>query len=868
MAVDYLDWNSIIDWLYNPFTQAEDTIHIGGPDSGDPDPEERLIPNSFPFQIKLFFSPKYEIPSNMQINIKGGATLYEVPDVQEPGYNQFRVCYDEKGIGIIEFNSLQKNLVVQIKYKATASTIQKALFESHSNKIYGQIETSLQNSFLTFADGINWITKNLDTTGFDGIIHDIIFDEDLRQFIAVGIYSTFLKIWESTDLTTWEEIFSINKGAMTWGFKKIVFSESLGTYIAIGDFCYYSYDLENWTESDITAIDYVNDAIWVEDLGLFFAVGFANGSPRHLALSSPDGITWTGICTVGVGDTDSILHTVRYEDSQVVACGGYDATNPLIGIYAAGILLKVYPEVANIILYDLIYVDSLDLWITCGQTGKIYTAAGSSPSSWTLRASGIVTDLKKIAKTESRIIIAGADKTILVSSNGTSWSDYSLLGTDVWNVTDIIFENDVLIIVTDDNRIIYSDDITTFTELSLTPVTINLKGIRFLGGLFFLFGDSGYISTNGVMFLDIRTSEQRISDSKFIENYISSEINDLIDSGVLDSSFFRIDNDLSEGDPAMIRTNIGALSYAEIVTLIEDFGGLGSTAATKTADYTSLDDDGISFLTFDFSGYNLKMLNWNLPTLADNIGRNLSSCISTSGILKINAEGAEKILLKNKELSTLYLYSDGNNITFKATSKGWRVVSKEISIPAGWFQNSDQTNFEYGIVKFNYDNLVGTFAVGEYISMNGVSNTAIVLEDTGSVMTVYACGATQYGLFTDNWDFSGNQSGATGKVNHPGANNINQMNSITHNWGLNGVDLGYELWYNTSASFTNAFDLAKFCPPGSAGAVPSWAVLQQVSINSHNLQSSTGGLVVPDGSGNTTRITTTQIYLYLKLYIK
>jgi len=304
-----------------------------------------------------------------------------------------------------------------------------------------------------------------------------------------------------------------------------------------------------------------------------------------------------------------------------------------------------------------------------------------------------------------------------------------------------------------------------------------------------------------------------------------------------------------------IRTGIDVYSTSQVDALV------ASSISIKTADYASLDDDGISHVIFDFSAGNKKMLNYTTPALANNLNRKIKISTYGNGILKINREGSSNILLKGTALTAMYLYCSGNFVEIEGSSLGWIITSKEIYIDTSWVVSTEIRNKDFGLKTVTYDGLSGTFAVGERVTINNVTNAGIIVSDTGAVLTLYSCSNAQNGLFTNDWTIAGAQSGATANVN--GAN-TNAYGNILHSWGLNGIDLDYIFYVNASASFTNAMKVADVW--GSSTSCN--AELIQVDTNNVKFQTGNAGIYyAKDADGSAGLYTTGTIYLYLRVFI-
>jgi hypothetical protein len=127
------DFTDLANYRYNAFTNTVTPKLIGY--KGNPT-EDRTIPTSAPYTIILHESPQLNVPSTTSITDTTTATvLEEVSKTTTPGNNQYRVNYDERGNGQIEFNANQKTHSISIKYYGEGSIEKKENYQSTINEI-------------------------------------------------------------------------------------------------------------------------------------------------------------------------------------------------------------------------------------------------------------------------------------------------------------------------------------------------------------------------------------------------------------------------------------------------------------------------------------------------------------------------------------------------------------------------------------------------------------------------------------------------------------------------------------------------------------------------------------------------------------
>jgi hypothetical protein len=123
MADSTITFSDVSDLRYNPFTGAW-TPKIYGWGGATP-AERRTVPAVAPYWIKLFELPKQDLPATLKVVIVAGAQLTEVPFTQIPGATEFRVNYTAPTAGIVEFNSAQAGIQMDIHYSGLGHNLNK-----------------------------------------------------------------------------------------------------------------------------------------------------------------------------------------------------------------------------------------------------------------------------------------------------------------------------------------------------------------------------------------------------------------------------------------------------------------------------------------------------------------------------------------------------------------------------------------------------------------------------------------------------------------------------------------------------------------------------------------------------------------------
>ena len=243
---------------------------------------------------------------------------------------------------------------------------------------------------------------------------------------------------------------------------------------------------------------------------------------------------------------------------------------------------------------------------------------------------------------------------------------------------------------------------------------------------------------------------------------------------------------------------------------------------------------------------------------------------ANQGLIKIvvNSGGSDKIIYRGLELDYLLLYAPGDKweLVWDGTSFDCHGSTTMI---ISWENWSDQTARLLGN-RITYDNGSGgsTKSVdwtGMVITEATSGYTAVVVEDTGGASTtgelyVYEL-SSGFTFWTNNRILTASNS-ETIDVNEASGSTLDQNYNLYHEFGVNCLYFTVKMVYNTSASFTNAWEIALNTDQSDKG---TW--IYNVSNNTIIIQTgSTGvGYLSTPAGGNST-ITGTNAYLYRALY--
>lgn len=110
----------------------------------------------------------------------------------------------------------------------------------------------------------------------------------------------------------------------------------------------------------------------------------------------------------------------------------------------------------------------------------------------------------------------------------------------------------------------------------------------------------------------------------------------------------------------------------------------------------------------------------------------------------------------------LFLFEKGQEFLLEVVDGEW-FTKDTIRFDSGFINFNDWTAVKLGFAQITYDNLSGTFEIGEIITESTTGNTWIVIHDTGTLLT--CVGAIGSGVATNNETLTGSYSGATADVN-------------------------------------------------------------------------------------------------------
>lgn len=171
-----LDFNDFLDYQRNPFTRT--TYYTSVVD------ESHVVSSQLGgYMVKLYHAPRETAPSSVMITI-GGVPLQEVPSTVTPADMQFRVWYDEDGLGWVDFNANQDGETVLCSYEHYGTMHSKSSITSifqvkeliYDSLTWQNAIERVSANVYKFRDDIYYIYVKYISGGYD--INDILSNGD------------------------------------------------------------------------------------------------------------------------------------------------------------------------------------------------------------------------------------------------------------------------------------------------------------------------------------------------------------------------------------------------------------------------------------------------------------------------------------------------------------------------------------------------------------------------------------------------------------------------------------------------------------------------------------------------------------------
>lgn len=200
---DIPTYEDLTNYRYDSFDNKVTPKKIG---YGSNPPESRIIPATAPYSLLLHEAPQQNTPSTTQItDTTTSNILEEVSKTTVPGNNQYRVNYDERGLGQVQFNSSQAGHNIEIKYYGEGSIEKVENYQSILDKtsvapdIIGALYISGGDIILEKSriNGNTYSQQNLGAINIQVATewYFVVFDEDAQTFTTLRMSTTAIAGW-------------------------------------------------------------------------------------------------------------------------------------------------------------------------------------------------------------------------------------------------------------------------------------------------------------------------------------------------------------------------------------------------------------------------------------------------------------------------------------------------------------------------------------------------------------------------------------------------------------------------------------------------------------------------------------------------
>ena len=284
---------------------------------------------------------------------------------------------------------------------------------SEEKEYYLAISASTQ--ILKSEDGITWVDYSEITTA--GTMTNIIYNNKLKSFIVVVMFTTTSGIYTSPDGITWTV-----KSELGDLLNQIVYCDNSDLFCVIGNngMISISQNLVDWGIKRNNLNVTINAICYSENLNMYVAVGNSG-----TILTSLDGIVWTKIQNVY---EYSNYYDVIYAKNKFIVIGG--AGTVTVVTSDDGINWQNIPyTLSQKDLYSICYSEKLDLFVIVGTKNdynqQLVLATSPDGITWTSRnAPSSIKSLKKVIyiKSLEKFYAVGQHNGIVESSDGITWA--------------------------------------------------------------------------------------------------------------------------------------------------------------------------------------------------------------------------------------------------------------------------------------------------------------------------------------------------------------------------------------------------------------------------------------------------------------
>lgn len=239
------------------------------------------------------------------------------------------------------------------------------------------------------------------------------------------------------------------------------------------------------------------------------------------------------------------------------------------------------------------------------------------------------------------------------------------------------------------------------------------------------------------------------------------------------------------------------------------------------------------------------------------------------GLVKIDANGAQKFLFKGNLLQEILLYNPGQYIDFYWDSNisNWVLYDYKIEFVVDYDNRSDWTNVHIGN-GVTYDNKSAAVDLTGMVITEATSNfTGVVVHDTGGtggtgILYVYEL-SSGFTFWTNNRVLTAS-NGTTCDINEVSGSSKNVDYALYHGFNMSLKNYILSLTHSTDGTDTNSRNMEVGLQNTSAAA--EYGIqLYQIDTNSFKIQTGANGMAYLDDSGNSQSLVSNDEYIYKKI---
>jgi lambda family phage minor tail protein L len=219
-------------------------------------------------------------------------------------------------------------------------------------------------------------------------------------------------------------------------------------------------------------------------------------------VSTSFGISSTNAADLNTSDSWAEISNINSSINARFLSIAHNGTGTLLAVGSSGAILRSTDYGVTWSSITSFSVDTfnsvtfgLSNFIIVGTRGRVFTSPTGASGTWTFQTSGTTNTLRGISTSATIATAVGENRTILYSSNLSTWTAVTLTGGQTYDLTDVVFNttNNRFIACGTAGTVLYSATgvATSWTKVSVTNVTLNKMAIN--GARTLVVGSSGVI---------------------------------------------------------------------------------------------------------------------------------------------------------------------------------------------------------------------------------------------------------------------------------------------------------------------------------------------------------------------------------------